>query len=140
VATEISPERSAIMRAVKQKNTGPEMAVRKLLYSMGFRYRLHRRNLPGSPDIVLAKRKIVVFVHGCFWHRHPGCKRASYPKANEDYWEPKFASNVQRDKSKERQLEELGWRVVTIWECQTQEPENLRLMLAQLLGASSERD
>lgn len=128
------------MRTVKQKNTGPEIAVRKLLYSMGFRYRLHSRNLPGSPDIVLTKRKIVIFVHGCFWHRHPGCKHASSPKANKDYWEPKFDGNVRRDEKKERQLKELGWRVITVWECQTRELYNLRQTFAQLLGVSSERD
>ena len=79
-------------------------------------------------------------MHGCFWHRHPGCKGSSSPKANKDYWESKFAGNLQRDKEKERQLEELGWRVITVWECQTRELDNLRQTLAQLLGASSERD
>lgn len=140
VGPETDPQRSAIMRAVKQKNTTPEIAVRKLLFAMGLRFRLHRKDLPGRPDIALPSRRVAIFVHGCFWHRHPGCKRASTPKANSDYWGPKFAGNVLRDRAKEQQLEALGWRVVTIWECETRETEKLKQKLAQLVAVPSERD
>ncbi len=135
-----TPERSAIMRSVKQKNTTPEIAVRKLLFSLGLRFRLHKKDLPGRPDIALRSRRVAIFVHGCFWHRHSGCKRASTPKANSGYWGPKFDGNVLRDQAKEQQLKALGWRVITIWECETRETEKLRQKLAQLLAAPSERD
>ncbi|WP_090734422.1 very short patch repair endonuclease [Azotobacter beijerinckii] len=111
--------RSDIMRAVKRAHTGPEVAVRKLLHSLGLRFRLHRKALPGSPDIVLPKHRTVIFVHGCFWHRHPGCRYASTPKTRQDYWLPKFAANVERDARKSSQLKELGWRVLVVWECET---------------------
>jgi len=119
------PQRSAIMRAVKQKHTGPEMIVRKLLFSLGLRYRLHRRNLPGSPDVVFASRKVAVFVHGCFWHRHGICKRATKPKANAAYWEQKLQRNRTRDQDNETKLKEMGWRVFVVWECETRDLEEL---------------
>lgn len=111
--------RSEIMRAVKRSNTGPEIAVRKSLHALGFRFRLHRRDLPGSPDIVLPKYKAVIFVHGCFWHRHPGCRYASSPKTRTDYWEPKFEANIARDARNQADLRNLGWGVYTVWECET---------------------
>lgn len=111
--------RSEIMQSVRQKNTKPEVKVRQALHALGFRFRLHRRDLPGSPDIVLPKFRTVIFVHGCFWHRHPGCKYASTPKSRQEYWLPKFESNVRRDAIKEAQLKELGWRVLVVWECET---------------------
>lgn len=135
-----TPERSAIMRSVKQKNTTPEIAVRKLLFSLGLRFRLHKKDLPGRPDIALPSRRVAIFVHGCFWHRHSGCKRASTPKANSGYWGSKFEGNVLRDQAKEQQLKALGWRVITIWECETRETEKLKQKLAQLLAVPSERD
>lgn len=124
-------ERSDIMRAVKRAHTGPEIAVRKLLHSLGLRFRLHCKVLPGSPDIVLPKHCTVIFVHGCFWHRHPGCRYASTPKTRQDYWLPKFAANVERDARKASQLKELGWRVVVVWECETRNREALEARLRQ---------
>ena len=124
------PQRSAIMRAVKQKHTGPEMIVRRLLFSLGLRYRLHRRNLPGSPDVVFASRKVAVFVHGCFWHRHARCKRTTTPKANAEFWEEKFQRNVARDQNNEAKLKELGWRVLVVWECETRDLEKLTRRIA----------
>lgn len=100
--------RGDIMRAVKRAHTGPEIVVRRALHALGLRFRLHRRDLPGSPDIVLPRFRTVVFVHGCFWHRHPGCRYASIPKTRQEYWLPKFKANVERDAKKEAQLCELG--------------------------------
>lgn len=117
--------RSAIMRAVKRAHTGPEIVVRRALHALGLRFRLHRRDLPGSPDIVLSRFRTVVFVHGCFWHRHLGCRYASVPKSRQEYWLPKFKANVERDAKKEAQLCELGWRVLVIWECETRKPTEL---------------
>lgn len=123
--------RSDIMRAVKRAHTGPEIVVRRALHALGLRFRLHRRDLPGSPDIVLPRFRTVVFVHGCFWHRHLGCRYASVPKSRQEYWLPKFKANVERDAKKEAQLRELGWRVLVIWECETRKTveldERLRL-------------
>jgi DNA mismatch endonuclease (patch repair protein) len=117
------------MRAVKRAHTGPEIVVRQALHALGLRFRLHRRDLPGSPDIVLAKFRTVVFVHGCFWHRHPDCRYATTPKSRQEYWLPKFESNVERDARKEAQLRELGWRVLVIWECETKSLEALEARL-----------
>lgn len=115
----IDPHRSKIMRAVKSKNTSPELVVRRLLHSLGYRYRLHRTDLPGSPDIVLGPRRTVIFVHGCFWHGHD-CKRgARQPKHNAKYWQAKIARNIARDASAQNALLTLGWRVMTVWECET---------------------
>lgn len=117
------------MRAVKRSDTKPEVLVRKLLHRLGLRFRLHRKDLPGSPDIVLPKFNTVVFVHGCFWHRHPGCRYATTPKTRQDFWLPKFAANVERDSRKEAQLQELGWRVLTVWECETRDLQSLEQRL-----------
>ncbi|MBT8768734.1 very short patch repair endonuclease [Metapseudomonas boanensis] len=117
--------RSDIMRAVKRAHTGPEIIVRKALHALGLRFRLHRRDLPGSPDIVLPRFRTVVLVHGCFWHRHPGCRYASTPKSRQEYWLPKFKANIERDAKKEAQLCELGWRVIVVWECETKQRESL---------------
>jgi len=114
----VSPaKRSSVMAQVKGRDTRPERVVRSLLFRYGFRFRLHRADLPGTPDIVLPRYKTVVFVHGCFWHRHPGCKRASMPASNVAYWEQKFARTVARDAANQAALERLGWRVVIVWEC-----------------------
>ncbi|MDB5586885.1 MAG: hypothetical protein JWP26_1855 [Devosia sp.] len=113
------PFRSDIMRAVKSKDTTPEMVVRRLIHGMGYRYRLHGKDLPGKPDLVFAGRRKVIFVNGCFWHGH-NCKRgARQPKANGDYWKAKIARNVHRDAGNIVALVRAGWRVVTIWECET---------------------
>lgn len=121
--------RSDIMRAVKRAHTGPEIIVRQVLHALGLRFRLHRRDLPGSPDIVLPRFRTVVFVHGCFWHRHPGCRYASTPKSRQEYWLPKFKANVERDAKKEALLRELGWRVLVVWECETKSREALETCL-----------
>lgn len=115
----LSPaERSEVMRRVRSKDTKPEVFVRSVLHRMGYRFRLHRKDLPGKPDIVLPKRRTAVLVHGCFWHQHPGCRKATVPQNNREYWGPKLARNVERDRSAKRDLEEAGWSVVTLWECE----------------------
>jgi len=114
------------MSAIKSKNTKPEISVRKLLHSLGYRFRLHRKDLPGSPDIVLPKYKTVIFVHGCFWHRHENCKYASNPKTRKEFWESKFKANVKRDLEIQEKIKILDWRTVVIWECETKNIENLR--------------
>lgn len=119
------PHRTKIMRAVRREHTGPEITVRKLLHRLGLRFRLHRKDLPGTPDIVLPRYKTVVFVHGCFWHQHLDCKYATVPKTNQDYWLQKLAANVERDGRKEEALRVLGWRVLVVWECETRDQEGL---------------
>ena len=109
--------RSWNMSRIRSRDTRPEMVVRSLLHGAGFRFRLHVRELPGTPDIVLPKYRAVVFVHGCFWHRHPGCKYASVPRSNRKFWAKKFRENVTRDRVAQRSLERMGWHVVVIWEC-----------------------
>lgn len=106
------------MSRVRAKDTKPERLVRSLLHSMGYRFRLHRKDLPGSPDIILPKYRAAIFIHGCFWHQHPGCRKATIPKKNAEYWEPKLRRNAERDVQAERILQELGWRVLTLWECE----------------------
>lgn len=113
-----SPERSENMRRVRSKNTRPEMIVRRALHRVGLRYRLHDRKLPGQPDLVFPSRRSVVFVHGCFWHRHERCKRAAPPATNEEFWLRKLAQNVSRDAAATAQLRELGWSVHVVWECE----------------------
>ena len=110
--------RSAVMRAVRGKDTKPEMRVRRTLHRMGFRYRLHRRDLPGRPDIVLPKHKTVIFIHGCFWHGHAGCSRADRPASNTAYWTRKLDRTIARDAANVAALHKAGWRVVTAWECE----------------------
>ena len=117
------------MRSVKRAHTGPEIRVRQALHALGLRFRLHRRDLPGSPDIVLPRVRTAVFVHGCFWHRHLNCRYATTPKSRQDYWLPKFEANVERDARKEAQLQNLGWRVLVIWECETKTREVLKARL-----------
>lgn len=110
-------QRSVIMSKIRSKDTKPELFVRKILFGAGYRYRLHPQKLPGKPDIVLRKHKTVIFVHGCFWHSHPGCSRAAWPDENQTYWEEKIRRNVARDKQHEQDLLKAGWRVLTVWEC-----------------------
>lgn len=111
--------RSWNMSRIHGADTGPEKAVRSALHRAGFRYRLHVSSLPGRPDIVLPKHRTVILVHGCFWHRHRRCRYAYMPKSNVDFWREKFRSNVKRDRQQRRRLEDLGWRVVVVWECET---------------------
>lgn len=122
-------QRSEIMRAVRREDTSAEMRVRKLAYRLGLRFRLHRRDLTGTPDLVFPKYGTCIFVHGCFWHRHAGCRRATTPKSNEAYWTKKFFDNVARDKRVKRKLKNQGWKVVTIWECQTMDDSKLEKAL-----------
>ena len=127
-------KRSAVMRAVKGKNTKPEIAVRKLIWAAGHRYRLNARDLPGAPDIVMRPRKAAVFVHGCSWHGHD-CKRgARMPKANAAYWRAKIARNMARDKAALAALKKQGWRALVIWECQMKDEVALKRRLARFLA------
>jgi DNA mismatch endonuclease (patch repair protein) len=136
----VEPLRRRIMSAVGQRDTKPEMLVRRLLYSMNYRYRLHRKDLPGRPDIVFANRRKAIFVHGCFWHRHPGCSKASSPKTRADFWAKKFDRNVERDQQVERRLADLGWQSLIVWECETRTPDALSLELRAFLeGNAGER-
>ena len=125
----ISPShRSWNMSRIHSKNTKPEKIVRSMLFSMGFRFRINRKDLPGKPDIVLPRYKTVIFVHGCFWHRHD-CKSATMPKSNTDFWEKKFSANVERDQRVKSELAFLGWKVITVWECELKDLEILKLKL-----------
>ena len=134
IETEPSPERSALMARVGQKNTKPELIVRKLLHGLGYRYRLHRKNLPGTPDICFPTRKKVIFVHGCFWHRHEGCRRTTTPKTRTDFWEEKFRQNVARDQRKIDDLHQLGWNSLVVWECETEDKSKLESRLIDFLS------
>jgi DNA mismatch endonuclease, patch repair protein len=131
-------QRSQRMSLVKGRDTGPEMRVRRVLHRLGFRYRLHAREIPGRPDIVFRRRKIAIFVHGCFWHRHPdpNCKLARWPKSRLDFWRPKLEGNRARDIATQARLAALGWKVIVIWECQTQNPEDLEARLLKAMAAS----
>jgi DNA mismatch endonuclease (patch repair protein) len=111
-------ERSARMARIRGKDTVPELALRSALHGIGLRYRLHAMTLPGKPDLVMRKHKAAIFVHGCFWHRHEGCKIAAIPKSNVEFWQRKFAGNAARDSRNIYRLEEMGWRVFVVWECE----------------------
>jgi DNA mismatch endonuclease (patch repair protein) len=129
-----SPQkRSAVMARVKGKNTTPELAVRKALTGLGARYRLHRRDLPGKPDIVLAGRRLAIFVHGCFWHGHDCARGARVPQANREYWVAKVARNHARDQRNRADLDAAGWRVETVWECELKDAAALRTRLEAML-------
>lgn len=129
--------RSQNMAKIRSVDTRPEMIVRRLVHSMGYRYRLHRKNLPGKPDLVLSGLRKVIFVHGCFWHQHndPECRITRRPKSNRDYWIPKLTRNVARDKAHQRKLLELGWDVLVIWECQVSVLDVLKAKLKRFLGS-----
>jgi DNA mismatch endonuclease (patch repair protein) len=111
-------KRSVVMSRIRSKNTKPELAVRSLLHSLGYRFRLHRKDLPGRPDIVLPKYHAVIFVHGCFWHLHAKCRDGTIPKTQHEKWKEKLERNVARDKEHQRKLRSLGWKVLVIWECE----------------------
>lgn len=113
------------MSRVRGKDTSPEMCVRRAAHALGLRFRLHRKDLPGRPDLVLPKHCVALFVHGCFWHRHPSGAKASTPKSRTEFWQGKFDANVARDARAEAELQALGWQVLTIWECETKRPELL---------------
>jgi DNA mismatch endonuclease (patch repair protein) len=127
-------ERSRVMAAVRSTDTEPERRVRRLLHRLGYRFRLHRRDLPGRPDIVLPKWRAVLFVHGCFWHQHPNCPRAARPTSNVEFWNRKLDRNIRRDQENRRGLTEAGWHVLTLWECQADEVNVERTVRAFFAG------
>jgi DNA mismatch endonuclease, patch repair protein len=112
------PRRSDNMRKIRSKDTSPEMFIRRLISQLGYRYRLHVRELPGKPDLVFRRLKCIIFVHGCFWHLHPGCREGRIPSSRPEYWKPKLTRNVERDRANIKQLIQDGWRVLVIWECE----------------------
>lgn len=121
------------MSRVRAKDTSPEVRVRKVAHAMGLRFRLYRKDLPGKPDLIFPKYRLAVLVHGCFWHRHRGCRKASMPKSRVDFWNNKFSANVARDRSVRIQLRNLGWRVGVIWECQTKDKGEITWRLQNLI-------
>ena len=127
------------MARVRGKDTKPELVVRRALFAMGFRYRLHRKDLPGRPDIVFSSKRKAIFVHGCFWHRHAGCRMASTPKTRTEFWVDKFDANERRDAAAIEALEALGWQVLVVWECETRRPELLEKTLSRYLGLGETR-
>ena len=133
----VTPEvRSRIMRRIRSTDTTPELAVRSYLHRAGFRYRLHAAGLPGKPDLVLPKYRAAVFVHGCFWHQHPGCKHSGVPLSRREYWGPKLARTVARDARNQRALRKAGWRVFVVWECRINERRLGRLARDLRRGAA----
>lgn len=131
--------RSKIMGSIRGRNTNPEMRVRRYLHAVGLRFRLHARDLPGCPDVVFPGRRLAVFVHGCFWHRHPNCAYATIPGTRRDFWQAKFAANEARDAAAVVRLQQLGWQVLTIWECQSRSELDLDSLTWAVL-AVPERD
>ncbi|MEL6467874.1 MAG: DNA mismatch endonuclease Vsr [Pseudomonadota bacterium] len=129
-------ERSKRMSLVRARDTKPEMRVRRLTHALGYRYRLHRRDLPGKPDLVFGPRRKVIFVHGCFWHRHPDpdCKLARLPKSRQDFWLPKLEGNRERDERNNAMLTEMGWDVLEVWECETADADALAKKIKGFLG------
>jgi DNA mismatch endonuclease (patch repair protein) len=131
--------RSEIMSRIGPRDTAPELAVRRAAHRMGFRFRLHRKELPGRPDIVFAGHRLAVFVHGCFWHRHTGCANAAMPKTRREFWQQKFRGNVERDGRVCEQLAGLGWRTLIIWECEAEDPARLDTILSTALVHADRR-
>lgn len=136
--TRTRAQRRRIMRAVRSRDTGPERVVRRLLHGLGYRYRLHRRDLPGSPDLVFPARRKAIFVHGCFWHAHDGCRWGRPPKSRPDYWLPKLERNRARDAEKRTLLEALGWRALVVWQCETRDAGALSVKLRAFLNGGNE--
>ena len=135
LADTISKEqRSANMRAIRSKDMKPELCVRRAAHAMGYRFRLHRRDLPGKPDLVFSGLHKAIFVHGCFWHQHTECRDGHYPRSNSNYWEPKLARNKERDTEHLTRLTDDGWGVLTIWECETKDQSHLRSRLQNFLS------
>lgn len=134
--------RSRMMSGIRGKDTKPELTVRKALFAAGFRFRLHRRDLPGVPDVVLPGKRVAIFVHGCFWHMHSGCKNAKLPSSRQDFWREKLGRNIERDKKNIDALIDLGWRVLVVWECATREKgaeSVLPSVLASWIGGGEAR-
>lgn len=130
---ETPEDRSRIMRAVKSRDTKPEMLVRRAVHAMGYRYRLHRKDLPGKPDLVFLSRKKIIFVHGCFWHGHDCARGARVPKSNRDYWTGKISRNRERDAQSRKALVKEGWDVLTVWECKLKDKDSMRKRLRNFL-------
>ncbi|MGA8938762.1 MAG: DNA mismatch endonuclease Vsr [Acidobacteriaceae bacterium] len=128
-----SDRRSANMRMIRSRDTKPEVFVRSLIHRMGFRFRLHVKDLPGRPDIVLPRLGKVVFVHGCFWHQHSQCREGRVPKSRRDYWRPKLERNVERDAEHRHELRRLGWKSLVVWECELDRSDTLRARLSKFL-------
>ena len=128
--------RSWNMGRIQSGNTKPEKTVRSILHGLGYRFRLHQKNLPGKPDIVLARYNSVIFVHGCFWHRHKDCKNASIPKTKKTFWEEKFKANIERDIKVKNELKSNGWRVLVVWECELTDIESVEKELGKFLKNS----
>jgi DNA mismatch endonuclease (patch repair protein) len=124
------------MSRIGGKNTAPELAVRSLVHSLGYRYRLHSKKLPGKPDLVFAGRRKVIFVHGCFWHGHEGCKKGQLPKSRLDYWKPKIEANKQRDYGNETRLKDSGWNVLVVWQCDLKDSASLEARIVEFLESS----
>ena len=127
-------KRSEVMSRICGKDTRPELQVRSIVHRLGYRFRLHGKDLPGSPDLVLPRLKTVIFVHGCFWHRHRGCRYATTPSTRRAFWQAKFDANVDRDKRTSASLRHLGWSVITVWECQLRKPDRVVARLERLLA------
>jgi DNA mismatch endonuclease (patch repair protein) len=121
------------MRRIRKRDTTPEKAVRRVAHSLGYRFRLHRRDLPGTPDLVFPRLRKLILVHGCFWHQHEGCRLARQPKTRLDYWLPKLQGNVARDALSRHKLEQLGWQCMVVWECQTSDECRLRHLVSDFL-------
>ncbi|QFT71771.1 very short patch repair endonuclease [Ruegeria sp. THAF33] len=119
--------RSRMMAGIKGKDTKPELVLRRALHARGFRYRLHSKNLPGRPDLVFPKHHAIVFVHGCFWHRHEGCRYTTSPSTRQEFWQAKFTANVARDEAVRDKLLEDGWRIATVWECALRKPDQMNV-------------
>jgi len=132
-----SKRRSELMAGIRSRDTAPELAVRRAAHRMGLRFRLHRKDLPGRPDLVFPKHRLAVFVHGCFWHRHEGCKISHIPKTRTAYWKEKFERNVARDKRNQQALQALGWRVIVVWECEAADRLTVQLRLAEAVGSKN---
>lgn len=132
-------DRSENMRRIRSKDMRPELAVRSLVHKLGYRFRLHRKDLPGSPDMVFPSRKKVIFVHGCFWHSHEGCKMAHVPKSNTSYWGPKLERNKARDAKHLAALAEAGWKALVVWECQIKDENRLQSRLDKFLRLPESR-
>ena len=134
VDTVTAQVRSRIMAQVKSKDTKPEMTVRRLLHGLGYRYRLHRKDLPGKPDLVFPSRRKAVFVHGCFWHSHADCKKARLPSSNRDYWQAKLTRNRERDERNVALIEKEGWATIVVWECELSDLDAVARSLVDFLG------
>lgn len=134
MADRLTPERrSENMRRIRSRNTSPELAVRKIIHGLGYRFRLHRRDLPGSPDVVLPRLRKVVLIHGCFFHQHRRCIDGRLPKSRQEYWLPKLTRNVQRDRANRSRLTRAGWTSLVVWECETRKPSRLAAKLQRFL-------